>query len=159
MDTKLITPFVESAKAIINDMTGIAITNVGDFISAQSDFSSLGVASVITFSGKIKGRFILDLSPALALTMANRMTGESNTSIKDKLFLAGISEMNNIIAGDANTYLNNIYGLSLRLAPPIVFSGKNMMIAASKLESVSVDCGTSFGELKLNIAFQGGIAS
>jgi chemotaxis protein CheX len=90
--------------------------------------------------------------------MIENMIGEKVTNIKKHLFLSGISEMNNIIAGDANTFLNNSYSLGLRLAPPVVFTGKNVVVATSQfIESSFIECNTNFGELKLSISFQGGL--
>jgi len=157
VDNRLIEPYINSTKTIINDMTGIEITQISEPITQNGEFVSYGVSSGITFSGKIKGRFFIDITPELARAMIFNMTGEKMDNIKGNLFLAGISEMNNIIVGDANTFLNNKYALSLRLAPPIVFAGENVIVATSKMESVTLECGTALGKFKLNIAFQGGL--
>lgn len=156
MDNRLIEPYVNSSKNMLQDMTGISITKIGEPISDNGEFESYGVSSAISFSGRIKGRFVIDLSPELAKAIVSNMTGETMENLKDLLFLAGISELNNTIAGDANTYLNNTYALSLRLAPPIVYSGSNIIVASSNIETVSVLCDTEYGGMKLNIAFQGG---
>ena len=80
------------------------------------------------------------------------------TSVKDNLVLATISEMNNIISGDGLTILNNSYNLGLRLAPPIVFTGKGTVICIPKIHPNSIDfMSPKYGKLKLNIAFEGGI--
>lgn len=156
MDNRLILPYMESTKNMLMDMTGIAVTSMSEAVTDTEDFKSLGVASAITFSGKMKGRFILDLSPELAKTIISKMLGEPMDNVRDRLFLSGISELNNTIAGDANTYLNNSYSFSLRLAPPIVFSGTGIMIASSRIESVTILCDTEAGQMKLNLAMQGG---
>ena len=157
MDDRLIEPYINSTRAIIKDMTGMEITEVSRAGTEDNEFVSYGVSSAITFSGKIKGRFVIDMTPDLAREMIFNMTGEKMDNVRDRLFLAGVSEMNNIIAGDANTFLNNHYSLSLRLAPPIVYTGKNITVATSRTESVTVECGTALGNFKLNIAFQGGV--
>ena len=157
MDSRLIQPFIESTKTILFEMTGIEITSVGDPIVDSSAMRSNGVSSAITFSGKLKGRFVIDMPPEMAKVVVGNMMGEPVDNVRDRLFLSGISEMNNIIAGDANTTLNNAYSLSLRLAPPIVFTGTNVMVASSNIECVTIECVTAVGHLKLNVAFQGGI--
>jgi chemotaxis protein CheX len=157
MDKRLVEPYINSVRTILRDMTAIEITEINEVNTEQDEFASYGVSSAITFSGKIKGRFVIDITPDLARAMIFNMTGEKMDNVKDLLFLAGISEMNNTIAGDANTVLNNEYSLSLRLAPPIVFAGKNIMVATSKTESVTFEGTTKQGNFKLNIAFQGGL--
>lgn len=156
MDIRLAEPFFNSTKNIVNEMTGIEVGEISAPSEQNGDFQSLGVASVITFSGKFKGRFIIDLPPELALKMVGNMMGEDLSELKDTMFLAGISEMNNTIAGDANTFLNNKLNASLRLAPPIVFVGKNAMVAAYKMNSVCATCSTQMGDFKIYVGFQGG---
>lgn len=159
MDVRLVEPFINSTAQIIKDMTGIEVTEDGDQHPEKSDLILYGVASVITFVGKIKGRFTIDFEPGLAKVIIEYLMDEEKPNIQDRLMLGCISEINNIIAGDANTLLNNRYGLGLRLAPPIVFSGKNIVLAASKLESVTASFKTAYGSFKLNVAFEGGLAS
>lgn len=158
MDQRLITPFIESANKIITEMTGITIDQVGAQEQEKPDQVSYGVASVITFAGKTKGRLIIDFEPELARAVIRNLLEDPDPSLKNPLKLGCISEMNNIIAGDANTVLNNQFGLGLRLAPPIVFSGNQMIVSTAKLDSVTVKCQTSFGGFKINIGFQGGVS-
>ena len=157
MDQRLIKPYLESARRIIYEMTGIKISIVGGVKADADEFGSYGIASVLTFAGKIKGRLVIDISPELAKQMYFNMMEEKQDNIKDRMLLATISEMNNTIAGDANTKLNNEYNLSLRLAPPIVFSGQKILVATAKIKSVIVECKTEYGNLRLNLAFVGGI--
>jgi len=155
MKKELIIPFIKSTQTIFIQMTDIKINKIQEPVIKTETIESYGVTSVITFAGKIKGRFIIDIEPSLAMKMISNLLGEEVTTIKDRMCLAAISEMNNIIAGDANTTLNNTFKLGLRLAPPIVFTGKNMAISASDLESQSFLCETDFGKFKINIAFEG----
>jgi len=159
MDSRLITPYIESTVQIIRQMTGIEVTELSDPAPGSGELSAYGVTSVITFAGTIKGRLIIDFQPELALQIIKNLMGEENPPLRDRLMLGCIAEINNIIAGDANTLLNNQYGLGLRLAPPMVVTGGKMMLASSKVESVTVFGRTGYGDFKLNIAFQGVLAS
>lgn len=92
----------------------------------------------------------------MALAIAKSITGTDYDSVKEYLVLASIQELNNIIAGDGITKLNNQYTLGLRLAPPIVFTGKDTVISIPKIEPASIDCVTTYGKLKVNLAFEEG---
>lgn len=159
MDARLVTPYVESTVQIIRQMAGIEVTEISEPTPGSGEVSAYGVTSVITFAGTIKGRLLIDFQPELAIYIMKTLMGEENPVLKDRLMLGCIAEINNIIAGDANTLLNNQYGLGLRLAPPMVVTGGKMTFASSKVESVTVLCRTGYGDFKLNIAFQGGLAS
>ncbi|MFZ5985948.1 MAG: chemotaxis protein CheX [Bacillota bacterium] len=156
MDTRLYSPFINSIKDVFKQMTGIEVYLDKDFYTENDDLVSLGVTSIISFSGKIKGRLLLDMEKSLALEVAKNITGTDFDNVKEYMVLASVQELNNIISGDAITKLNNEFGVSLRLAPPIVFAGKDAVVSVPKVEPVSMDCGTSYGKLKVNIAFEEG---
>jgi len=156
MEVQMARPFINSVKTILQQMTSIDVETEGDFQPENNDIISYGVTSIINFAGKVKGRLLLDMEPDLAVDIAGRLTNEAYSSPKEHMVLAAISEINNIIAGDANTFLNNTYGLGLRLTPPVVFTGNKAIISIPKIPSVSIACRTSSGKLKVNIAFEGG---
>ena len=153
----LYNPFVNGARETILAMAGLDLEVTGAFSFENEEIASLGVTSIITCTGKLKGRFLIDMEPALALALAQNITGASYSDIKDPMVMATVSELNNIISGSAISVFNNTYGLNLWLAPPIVFAGKNTVICIPKISSSSIDCATRYGKLKLNIAFEGSV--
>ncbi len=154
MKTELYSPFIISTKEIISQMTGIEV-EVNDALNSEGDeIISKGVSSIIAFAGKIKGRLLLDVENELAIIFGKTLTEQNYTSCKEFMVLASVSEINNIIAGRAITELNNKYSLDLRLSPPIVFTGKDTVISIPRLSSISVNCSTIYGGLKINIAFE-----
>lgn len=157
MDAQIFNPFVKSVSDVMKQMAGLDVNSSGDFYAENEEIVSYGVSSIITFSGKIKGRLLLDMEKQLALKIAQNVNGTSFNSVKEFMVLATISELNNIIAGDGITALNNLYSLGLRLAPPIVFAGNNTVICIPKISPQSVNFNTEFGNLKLDLAFEGGI--
>jgi len=157
MNRELIEPFLNSAREITRQMTKLNISWAEESFEEENEVFINGVVSIITFAGKIKGRFLLGIDADTALDMARDITGESVESLKDQMALAVISEMNNIIAGDAITFLNNKLNLGLRLAPPVVMSGKDLIIAIPKLKSYSTKGYVGSGNITVNIAFEGGV--
>lgn len=152
--TELTAPFLSSIKNIIYQMSNVSVSYDGEFYGENDDIVSYGVSSIISFSGLFIGRLLIDMEPGLALTIAQNINGNSFTSVKDDMVLATISELNNIIAGDGITQLNNSMNLKLRLAPPIVFAGNNPVICIPKISSQSINCTTQYGKIKFNIAFE-----
>lgn len=154
MSAHLYVPFVNSTKDMLKQMADIDIAVSGTFQDEEDSIASYGVSSIISFAGKVKGRFLLDMEPGVALTIAQNITGVYYNSPKDNMVLASISELNNTIAGDGITNLNNTYSLSLRLAPPVVFTGKDTVISIPKIPSASLHCTTRYGKLRINVAFE-----
>lgn len=154
MDLQLYQPFMQSVQSILMEMANINMDFDGEYYAESDEITSYGVSSIISYSGKLKGRLLIDLEKTLALKIAENITGTTYTSTNEYMVLASISELNNIIAGDGITKLNNSFNYGLRLAPPIVFSGKETVICIPKISSVSVNCITPFGKMKVNAAFE-----
>lgn len=156
MDRRLSDVFQNSMQEIFTEMTGIELVKQGDIYTDDNEVSSLGVATILNFSGAFKGRFLIDVEGPVALQATEYLFGDSFSNVRDVVVLGVLSEMNNTIAGNAVTKINNAHGTRLMLAPPIVFAGSNVTIAIPRLASVSVDFMTSYGKVKMNLAVEGG---
>ncbi len=156
INQQLTQPYFDSAQTVLHDMAAVRIEPGGYFYPDHNDIMSYGVASIITFMGKIKGRLLIDMDPELALQIARNINDEQFDNTKEFMVLTTISEVNNVIAGKANTILNNNFSLGLRLAPPIVFTGKKPIVCIPKINSESIDCYSKHGRLRINVAFEGG---
>lgn len=154
MSVQLSNPFIDSTREILKKMADIDVNVTGALSSGDESIMSYGVSSIISCTGKIKGRLLLDMEQSLAVAIAQNITGYAYTSAKEYMVLASVSELNNIIAGNAITQINNQYSLGLRLAPPVVLTGRDVRISIPKISSASLDCVTKYGKLKINVAFE-----
>lgn len=154
MSIEMYSPFVNSVKQIMMQMANIEVQIGNAFYDESDEIVSYGISTIVSCIGKVKGRILLDMDQGLATTVTQNITGLFYNTAKNNMVLAAVSELNNTIAGDGVTSLNNKYSLGLRLAPPIVFTGKDTVIALPKLSSVSMDCLTKYGKMKINIAFE-----
>jgi CheY-like chemotaxis protein/CheY-specific phosphatase CheX len=147
--------FIESMKKIFKEMSGIDVVADSNIYEEdnEEDIESLGVSSIISYNGRLQGRFLIDMQPKLAINVTKNITNCDYESAKDDMVLATIAELNNVIAGDVITYLNDESNLELKLAPPIVFTGKRTIISIPKTRAASIKCLTKFGKLNVNIAF------
>ena len=154
MGIQLSNPFMDGVKEVLKKMADIDVQITNSINTENESILSYGVSSIISCVGKIKGRLLLDMEQSLAIAIAENITGVCYTSAKEYMVLATVSEINNMIAGNAITVINNAYSLGLRLAPPIVFTGKDTIICIPKISSSSLDCTTKYGKLKINVAFE-----
>ncbi|NMA95905.1 MAG: hypothetical protein GX974_07685 [Clostridiales bacterium] len=153
MDSSLYNPFLSGSLNILNQMVGLEVKFDSEVSVGEKEIDSYGVTSIITFTGARSGRFLIDMEPVLALHIASSIIGVEFDNVKEYDVLMAISELNNIIAGDAITNLNDTYNWGLRLAPPIVLSGEEPIISVPKLTSVTIDGTTDIGKMKIDIAF------
>ncbi|SMP48103.1 chemotaxis protein CheX [Anoxynatronum buryatiense] len=159
MNPQLTSPFLESAKNMINQMASVQIQESDSFQEQQDDIASYGVSALVTFAGVLKGRLLLDLEPSLAKEIVQQVMGETYDDMKDSTFMGMMGELSNIIGGDALTFLNNEQSYNLRLASPAVFIGKEMIISIPKIQSATIHCTSRHGNMRINVAFEkGGVA-
>lgn len=157
MDKRLEEPYFSSAKKTIKRIAGIDVEECEDKDLENGEIISYGVGSIINFTGKIKGRFMIDLEADLAFEIASHILGKPCNNLKDRAFINAVSELNNIIATDANDYINSKYSLGLRLATPVAYTGKSIILLTPKVFFSTLLCNTPYGKIKLNIGFQGGL--
>lgn len=154
MNNEFIQPFVNGTKRVLKKMASIEVTGNEDSYEEKSEICSKGVASIISYSGKVNGRFMIDMDKDTAVSITKRISGVKYESAKEHMVLSTISELNNIIAGDGLTDINNKFQMGLRLVPPVVFTGDEAMICLDKIPSESVTLNTEYGDIRINIAFE-----
>ena len=128
-----------------------------------------GVASIVGFSGKIKGRNLIWVPSSLAILITEQVVGDTVSDYRDEMVLFTVNEINNVVSGSANTSLNNSHELSLRLSPPSIFAGESFEIITPNSKSFEVEVNISSDYYKkatskgpkdhivLNVAIEGGL--
>ncbi|NLU26494.1 MAG: chemotaxis protein CheX [Hungateiclostridium thermocellum] len=149
----LYAPFVESVKKVLKEKADIEICEE-KFYTENKDVQSLGIACVVNFFGRIKGKFLIDMERDLAFALAKNIKGEYFDPEDEPMVLKPFQTLSKIIVNKAIEELNNLYSAKIEAAPPIVLKGKDALITVPKVEPVFVDCTTAFGKLRINVAIE-----
>lgn len=156
-DQHLIQPFSDSLSQIFFKMTQLKLEPYGKVEISEHPISSLGISALISFTGKIYGRFMIDVEPTVAWEVARLFNGNEYQSVTEETVMFALSELANIVIGDALTNLNNKHNLLLRPSPPIVFAGDHIRIALPQISSAIFGFTSPVGNLQISVAFKGGI--
>lgn len=151
--------FQQAIKETMEMMTELS-ADIGDFEESSQEFDSLespGVVSIVGFIGKLKGRSLLWVPADLALTIAEAIMGERPSSYQEEDVLFAMSEINNVLSGQAITQLNDAFDLSLRLSPPSVFAGDSFTLTTPNLKAYASEGTMENQTFHLNIAIEGGL--
>lgn len=146
--------FKEALMDCLNRMTKTIPEYEKEFFTSN-EYESDGMTIIIGISGKFSGRMLLDLS----LEAANKFVlavlkrePKSNDEV-----MAVLGEFANIISGNACSVLNRKNSaLGLRVAPPAILHGENVLISAPSFKTTNVIANTAFGQILLNVGFQRG---
>jgi len=151
MRMELIQPFINAADAVLSQ--GLqGSTKVGNLTMEEEAYRRKGVAGMVTLSGDIEGRIILDLDPPTAVRVASHYAGtdlpESDELVKETVF-----ELANQVVGNAISALND-QGFHFRVHPPLLLTAQEGDKSSEDTEALMICFETSLGSVFMNVALR-----
>ncbi len=151
MKSEYIHPFVEAAVRILTEITGSPVFR-GAVSVQNAVVTTQGIASLVGIYGEAEGRMLLDMSRETACRLAGLMN-HRELDEDDDLVPASVNELANIIAGRAVSDLVN-RGRAFYITSPTLFSGREMNVFNTTLETVVIPLTTDSGEVIVNLAIR-----
>jgi chemotaxis protein CheX len=118
MKAEYINPFLESARNVIEQMVQIR-PSTGQLAIKDIALVDNYVWIQIGMSGQMSGNIVFGLSESVALKMISAMMGGFVITEIDEMGKSAISELGNMISGNASTLLYN-QGVRVDITPPRV---------------------------------------
>jgi chemotaxis protein CheX len=145
-DTKLVTPFVASARAVFNTAVGMEITIDRPFY--RPDYvGNYVVTSIVGFAGDVQGSMALGFPGELAKKVVAAIA-QAEVETNDPVFADAVSELASMIAGGAKKAL----GANAYLTVPNVIVSAGHHIARSRIHAcVVIPCTVSAGDFMIEI--------
>jgi CheY-specific phosphatase CheX len=138
----------------LNRMTKNLLVYKEEYDSSQ-DCESAGLSVIIGIIGSFSGRMLIDISKETANNIAAAVY-KRDLKDNDEL-IAAIGEFANIIAGNACSVMNKKNkALGLRVAPPSILTGDNVLILAPNFNTKTAIGESSLGAVMLNVGFTKG---
>lgn len=124
MKAEVINPFLESARIVIEQV-----------IQVSPSTGNLGVKEIqriddhiwiqVGMTGQLSGNIIFGIAEHVALRMVSIMMGGFTITEMDEMGQSAISELSNMISGNASTILSN-QGVAVDITPPKVMRSEHM---------------------------------
>jgi chemotaxis protein CheX len=111
-----INPFLESAKIVLEQLIQIRPTT-GQLGIKDVKFVEKYIWIQIGMTGQMKGDIVFGLHEEVALKLVSAMMGGYHVSEMDEMTQSAISELGNMISGNASTILYN-QGVRVDITPP-----------------------------------------
>ncbi|MBK1809393.1 chemotaxis protein CheX [Clostridium sp. YIM B02505] len=153
MKVEYINPIVEASKNVINQITGFN-PSLGRIYKKTIPYSVDSVMVLIGLTGQIQGSVNISLNKGLALKIVSAMMGGMEVNELDEIAKSAISELCNMILGNAATifYSNNI---SIDITPPIIMTGTNIEVSQANSVVISIPLNFENGDkLELDISYK-----
>lgn len=116
MKAEYINPFLESARIVIEQMINVRPTT-GQLGIKDVKFVEKYIWIQIGLTGQMKGDIVFGLHEVVALKLVSAMMGGFVLNEMDEMGKSAISELGNMISGNASTMLFN-QGVRVDITPP-----------------------------------------
>jgi chemotaxis protein CheX len=150
MKVEFINPFVAAAFLVLENMGNLKVEK-GKLGVKASPIAGSEVNAVIGVTGDVKGQVLYSMTEETAKKLASTMMMGMPVTEFDELSKSAISELGNMITGNAASELGNS-GLNCNITPPSLFMGENVMVSIKDTPILVIPLETDFGEFTIYVA-------
>lgn len=143
-----INPFLLSTTKVMKDMCLVDV-KLGQPSMKAANFTTDTVIIMIGITGEIRGQVLITFSPTTSCDIASRMMMMPVTSL-DEISISAISELGNMILGNAATILST-KGVEIDITPPSICRG-NVSFMSNSSQNISVPFLYENNSFELNIS-------
>lgn len=152
MKVEYVNPFLESSIDIFKQVCNSSI--IKNQLYVKQGFIKLkDVTVTIGITGDVKGNIVINFDKGTAMTIASRMMGGYEVTELNEITTSAISELCNMIAGQAGIHFNEM-NKNIDITPPIIqVNNKDSKLNYEK-QTVCVPMGLELGgiiELDISI--------
>lgn len=148
MNVEFIEPFVRAAFMVIESITGAKPTRE-QLSLRKNTFTSQQVTILAGVNGEVEGTALYGMSMTTTMKIAGAMIGTEVVEL-DEMALSAVSELGNMITGNATTLLSQ-KGFDVDITPPSVVRGMDIEIS-TKAPALVVPVSTPFGRIEINVS-------
>jgi chemotaxis protein CheX len=143
--------FVDSTSLLFKELVGPSV-DVPSISMKASPVAGREVMAIIGLAGEAQGRVIFDMDMFTAVQLAGHMMGEPSPGLTP-LVRSSIAELASMAIGRAISKINE-QGTRLRMSPPTVITGANLVSYDQCFETLVAPITTAYGEVRVNITIQ-----
>lgn len=152
MDIKYINPFLEAAVSVLEQLTGKTFSK-GRLELRDTTATNFNVAVTIGVTGEIQGQVVYSLSFKTAIQIASKMMGGTVLTEFSGMAESAISEMANIITGNAFTRLC-FKQVKCLVTPPSMIVGDNIRTRATQIQTIVIPLKSELGLLEVCVGLE-----
>jgi chemotaxis protein CheX len=143
--------FVDSTSLLFKELVGPSV-DVPSISMKASPVAGREVMAIIGLTGEAQGRVIFDMDLFTAVQLAGHMIGEPSPGLTP-LVRSSIAELASMAIGRAISSIND-QGTRLRMSPPTVITGANLVSYDQCFETLVAPINTAYGEVRINVTVQ-----
>jgi chemotaxis protein CheX len=154
MNIEYINPFIEASQTVLKQIAQMD-AKLGKVYLKNAPYKSEDLIIMVGLTGKIRGQAIFSMNKSLGMSIASSMMMGMPVTEFDELSKSAISELANMILGNAATILYN-RGMNIDITPPSLLMGENMQITPNKMKTICIPLLVNNGEkIELDVSMEG----
>lgn len=142
---------IDSTAGLFREVAG-PVAEVSSMAMKASPVAGRDVLAIIGLTGEAQGRVLFDMDLFTAVQLAGSMLGEPAPGLTP-LVRSTIAELASMAIGRAISRVND-EGIRLRMSPPTIITGSNLVSYDQCLETLVAPISTAYGEVRMNITIQ-----
>lgn len=152
MDVKLLTPFIDGMKILLEQFQVTDIKR-GRLEKKANLNTGSDVNVIIGLQRDVKGNVTYSMSFQTAQNIVSVMMGGMPVEAFDENVESGICEFANMLSGYA---ISSFFKMNLNLenTPPTLISGKKLYLMLSRVETIMLEVLTPMGSVEINIGIE-----
>lgn len=146
--------FIRSATTVFHREVGVTLSRKS-LSKKSAPIPSMPISIVIGITGAVRGQVVYSMDSTFAFSVTKAMIPNKLPTELRKLTNSAVSEIANMITGQASIALAGEHEL-IHLTPPAVFTGSNMRVDFLSIPTLCLALISEIGSLEINIAFTEG---
>lgn len=151
MRVEFINPFVQAAFSVLKSLIG-ADASRGELSLKGKGFLSPEVTITAGVVGMVEGTVFYGMAEKTALAIAGQMMGGMEIAEFDELAKSAVSELANMITGNAATGLSEA-GFECDITPPTVVEGREVKVTTVE-RTLCIPVDTDHGAIEIIVGLQ-----
>ncbi len=151
MQVEFIEPFVRATFTVLSQVVSASPERGQLTLRDGNTFTTQELSTLLGVSGDIEGVALYGMSQVTALKIASQMLDQDVKEI-DELASSALSELANIITGNATTHLETA-GFQCDITPPSLINGSGIQVT-TLCPALLVPVSSQFGKIDINVALR-----
>lgn len=150
MNVKYINPFIKASTEVLKMIAQLDFTTGKPYMK-MSPFTPSSVLIVVGITGQISGQAVISMTSEMARAVASKMMMGMPVEELDEMAKSALSELGNMIMGNAATLLFN-EEITVDITPPTLMVGDGITISSSNMTTIGVPLNCEIGTLTFDIS-------
>ncbi|QSF44264.1 chemotaxis protein CheX [Paenibacillus tianjinensis] len=148
MKAEVINPFLESARIVIEQVIQVS-PSTGNLGIKDIELIDNHIWIQVGMTGQLSGDIVFGIAEQVALKIVSAMMGGYPIAEMDEMGQSAISELGNMISGNASTILSN-QGVTVDITPPKLMKLESMSVFPRRALSIPLLM-DGIGELDIQV--------